>query len=132
MREPVPLALHHLPVAITFGFFAEQDGLIVVDPTLSEEMVIGSNLIAVLNAHNELCAVQVQKGGGGGGGCAVAPNEIMRCIRISTQMTKDLTEGLKQAHREWEERREGKGQATTARRLLPRRRRRRRVAAANP
>ena len=26
VREPVPLALHHLPVAITFGFFAEQDG----------------------------------------------------------------------------------------------------------
>ena len=41
VREPIPLALHHLPVAVTFGFFAEQDGLVVVDPTVNEEMVIG-------------------------------------------------------------------------------------------
>ena len=45
VREPVPLALHHLPVAITFGFFAEQDGLVIVDPSVKEEMVIGSDLV---------------------------------------------------------------------------------------
>ena len=58
VREPVPLALHHLPVAITFGFFAEQDGLVIADPTVNEEMVVGSDLVVVLNAHDELCAVQ--------------------------------------------------------------------------
>ena len=67
VREPIPLALHHLPVAFTFGFFAEHDGLVIVDPTVKEEAVMGSELVVVLNAHNELCAVQK------GGGSAVNP-----------------------------------------------------------
>ena len=75
VREPIPLALHHLPVAFTFGFFAEHDGLVIVDPTVKEEAVMGSELVVVLNAHNELCAVQK------GGGSAVNPSEVMmpRC-----------------------------------------------------
>ena len=100
VREPIPLALHHLPVAFTFGFFAEHDGLVIVDPTVKEEAVMGSELVVVLNAHNELCAVQK------GGGSAVNPSEVMRCLRVASQMTKDATDALKRAHAAWEEERD--------------------------
>ena len=96
VREPVPLALHHLPVAITFGYFAEQDGLVITDPTVNEEMVIGSELVVVLNAHDELCAVRY------GGEVAVNPSEISRCVRIASRISKDLTQDLKKAHAAWE------------------------------
>ena len=96
VREPVPLALHHLPVAITFGYFAEQDGLVIADPTVNEEMVIGSELVVVLNAHDELCAVRF------GGEVAVNPSEISRCVRIASRISKDLTQDLKKAHSAWE------------------------------
>lgn len=100
VREPVPLALHHLPVAVTFGFFAEQDGLVIADPTVNEEMVVGSDLVVVLNAHDELCAVQY------GGECAVNPAELPRCVRIASRISKDLTQDLKKAHAAWEEERD--------------------------
>ena len=60
---------------------------------------MGSELVVVLNAHNELCAVQK------GGGSAVNPSEVMRAFAAS-QMTKDATDALKRAHAAWEEERD--------------------------
>ena len=95
-REPIPLALHHLPIAVKFGFFAEHEGLLIVDPLVDEEAVMASSLIVVLNAHGELCAVQK------GGGVGVPANEIMRCVRIADKMTKELTTQLREEHKKWE------------------------------
>ena len=53
-REPVALALRHLPVAVTFGFFEETDGLLIVDPTVKEEAVSGGEMVVVLNARRAL------------------------------------------------------------------------------
>ena len=96
-REPVALALRHLPVAVTFGFFEEHDGLLIVDPTIKEETVSGGEMVVVLNAHDELCAVHK------GGGCAVAPGEIMRCVRLASRVAKDAVAELKRAHAAWED-----------------------------
>ena len=96
-REPVALALRHLPVAVTFGFFEEHDGLLIVDPTIKEETVSGGEMVVVLNAHDELCAVHK------GGGCAVAPGEIMRCVRLASRVAKEAVAELKRAHEAWEE-----------------------------
>jgi exosome complex component RRP45 len=101
-REPVPLALHHLPVAVTFGFFAESEGLVVMDPSVREEAVLGSDLIVVLNAHDELCALRK------GGGCAVDPAETTRCVRVAADAAKDIVDQLKAAHAEWERERDAR------------------------
>jgi exosome complex component RRP45 len=96
-REPIPLALRHLPVAVTFGFFEEHDGVLIVDPTIKEETVAGGEMVVVLNAHDELCAVHK------GGGCAVAPGEIMRCVRLASRVAKEAVAELKRAHEAWED-----------------------------
>jgi exosome complex component RRP45 len=101
-REPVPLALHHLPVAVTFGFFAESEGLVVMDPSVREEAVLGSDLIVVLNAHGELCALRK------GGGCAVDPAETTRCVRFAADAAEDIVDQLKAAHAEWERERDAR------------------------
>jgi exosome complex component RRP45 len=55
-RAPVPLSIHHTPISISFGVFADGDG-VVVDPTVREEMVMDGRLIVSVNAHAELCGV---------------------------------------------------------------------------
>jgi exosome complex RNA-binding protein Rrp42 (RNase PH superfamily) len=37
LREPLPLALHHLPVIVSFAFFDNVGELVVQDPTADEE-----------------------------------------------------------------------------------------------
>ncbi|KAJ6750756.1 hypothetical protein OIU85_001306 [Salix viminalis] len=51
-REPLPLIVHHLPVAITFAFLGSE-GKLVVDPTHSEEAVMAGRMIATINSAVE-------------------------------------------------------------------------------
>ncbi len=37
LREPLPLALHHLPVVVAFAFFEGAGELVVLDPSAVEE-----------------------------------------------------------------------------------------------
>ena len=100
VREPVPLAIRHTPLAVTFGFFEEpNDGLIIMDPTVKEEKVSDGEMVVVLNAHDELCAVHK------GGGVGVAAGEVMRCVRLASRASKAAVEELKKAHVDWEEQR---------------------------
>lgn len=56
-REPLPLIIHHLPIAVTFGFFSSES-LLVIDPTHHEEAVMVGKMTATLNANGDVCAIQ--------------------------------------------------------------------------
>lgn len=74
-RAPVPLSIHHMPIAVSFAAFeldAGQDAVLLVDPTWKEEKVSSGRMTITLNAQNELCAMQKA------GGVAMAPSEIIR------------------------------------------------------
>ncbi|XP_002962048.2 exosome complex component RRP45A [Selaginella moellendorffii] len=88
VREPLPLTLHHLPIAVTFGFLADGE-LVVLDPSLKEEAVMGGRLTVTVNAHGEVCAIQK------GGGVAVRMNEILRCMRIAASKAAETAALLK-------------------------------------
>eukprot|EP00897_Mesotaenium_endlicherianum_P003395 jgi/Mesen1/3083/ME000183S02134 len=90
VRDPVPLSIHHLPIAVTFAFFNDGDNM-VIDPSLKEEAVMGGRLTFTVNAHGEICAVQK------GGGVPVTSSEILRCARIAANKALDITDTLKQA-----------------------------------
>lgn len=49
-REPTPLALHHVPVCVTFGLF-QQGSVVMLDPTDREEAVMDGRITYTLNAH---------------------------------------------------------------------------------
>ncbi|GMI65932.1 ECERIFERUM 7 [Hibiscus trionum] len=89
MRDPVPLIVHHLPIAVTFGFFDES--IVVIDPTHNEEAVMAGRMIVTINANGDICAIQ--KAGGEG----VNQRVIMQCLQLATTKAVDITKQIKAA-----------------------------------
>ncbi|XP_028798753.1 exosome complex component RRP45A isoform X3 [Neltuma alba] len=90
VREPLPLIVHHLPIAVTFGFFSNEN-IVVIDPTHNEEAVMTGRMTATLNANGDVCAVQ--KAGGEG----VFQRVIMHCLQLAHVKAGDITTKIKNA-----------------------------------
>ncbi|KAK1399998.1 Guanosine pentaphosphate synthetase I/polyribonucleotide nucleotidyltransferase [Heracleum sosnowskyi] len=90
VREPVPLIIHHLPVAVTFGFIGKEN-IVVIDPTHFEEAVMGGSMTATLNTNEDVCAIQKA------GGVGVLPSVIMQCLRVASVKAGDITSKIKSA-----------------------------------
>ncbi|XP_076915210.1 exosome complex component RRP45A-like [Bidens hawaiensis] len=89
-REPLPLILHHFPIAVTFGFVG-QENTVVIDPTHYEAAVMGGSMTATLNTNGDVCAIQ--KAGGDG----VSQTVIMQCLRVASVKAGDITSKIKDA-----------------------------------
>ncbi|GFQ05261.1 protein eceriferum 7 [Phtheirospermum japonicum] len=90
VKEPLPLIVHHLPIAVTFAFIGNES-TVVIDPTHFEEAVMGGRLTATLNTNGDVCAIQ--KAGGEG----VLQSVIMQCLRIASVKAADITDKIKKA-----------------------------------
>ncbi|KAK1403568.1 Exosome complex component RRP45 [Heracleum sosnowskyi] len=90
VREPIPLIIHHLPVAVTFGFIGKEN-IVVIDPTHYEETVMGGRMTVTLNTNGDVCAIQ--KAGGDG----VLPSVIMQCLRIASVKAGDVSSKIRNA-----------------------------------
>ncbi|XP_012074955.2 exosome complex component RRP45A isoform X2 [Jatropha curcas] len=90
VKEPLPLIVHHLPIAVTFAFFNGERSM-VVDPTHNEEAVMGGRMTVTVNANGDICAIQ--KAGGEG----VMQSDIMRCLRLASRNSESITKKIKDA-----------------------------------
>ncbi|KAK3009467.1 hypothetical protein RJ639_013413, partial [Escallonia herrerae] len=90
-REPLPLIIHHLPIAVTFAFLGKEN-IVVVDPTHYEEAVMGGRMTATVNTNGDVCAIQKA------GGVGVMHSVIMQCLRIASVKAADMTTKIKNAH----------------------------------
>ncbi|XP_057522913.1 exosome complex component RRP45B-like isoform X1 [Amaranthus tricolor] len=90
VREPLPLIVHHLPIAVTFAFITD-DNIVVIDPTQFEEAIMKSRMTATLNTNGDICAIQK------GGGVGVIPSVVMQCLRIASVKAADITTKIKDA-----------------------------------
>ncbi|XP_016669176.1 exosome complex component RRP45B isoform X3 [Gossypium hirsutum] len=90
IREPLPLTVHHLPIAISFGFFSNES-ILVIDPTHNEEAVMGGRMTTTVNANGDICAIQ--KSGGEG----VPQRVIMQCLQLATSKAASITKQIKDA-----------------------------------
>ncbi|OMO81779.1 hypothetical protein CCACVL1_12223 [Corchorus capsularis] len=90
IREPLSLMVHHLPIAITFGFFSDES-ILVLDPTHNEEAVMGGRMTTTVNANGDICAIQ--KAGGEG----VPQRVIMQCLQLATSKAEAITKQIKEA-----------------------------------
>ncbi|KAL5208116.1 hypothetical protein ABZP36_032551 [Zizania latifolia] len=88
VRDPLPLTIHHLPIAVTFAYFGEGN-IMVIDPTYKEEAVMGGRMTATINSNGDVCAIQ--KAGGEG----VMSSVIMQCLRIASVKATDITSKIK-------------------------------------
>ncbi|KAL5668169.1 hypothetical protein ACJX0J_020390, partial [Zea mays] len=52
VRDPLPLTIHHMPIAITFAYFGEGN-IVVLDPTYKEEAVMGWRMTAIVNSNGD-------------------------------------------------------------------------------
>nr|CAB3446844.1 unnamed protein product [Digitaria exilis] len=90
VRDPLPLTIHHMPIAVTFAYFGEGN-IVVVDPTYKEEAVMGGRMTATINSNGDICAIQ--KAGGEG----VMSGVVMQCLRIASVKAADITSKIKKA-----------------------------------
>ncbi|KAL0805848.1 exosome complex component RRP45A isoform X2 [Brassica napus] len=87
-REPLPLIIHHLPIAFTFGFFNK--GNIVMDPTYVEEEVMCGRMTVTVNANGDICAIQ--KPGEEG----VNHSVILHCLRLASSRAAATTKIIRE------------------------------------
>ncbi|KNA21757.1 hypothetical protein SOVF_040530 isoform B [Spinacia oleracea] len=90
VREPLPLIVHHLPIAVTFAFFTA-DTVVVIDPSHSEEAIMKGRMTVTLNTNGDICAIQK------GGGVGVMHNVVMQCLRVASVKSADITTKIKEA-----------------------------------
>ncbi|KAJ1033596.1 hypothetical protein NDA13_001584 [Ustilago tritici] len=120
-RVPIPLAIHHTPLCITFAIFndlsttttataksqPDDDHLIdptsasaaestsstvaLLDPTLLEETLAHSKLTLVLNAQKEICVLDKSYGS------PIAPQTLLDLINVGFRRIQELTKKLEEA-----------------------------------
>uniref|UniRef100_A0A1J3JWC4 Protein ECERIFERUM 7 n=1 Tax=Noccaea caerulescens TaxID=107243 RepID=A0A1J3JWC4_NOCCA len=88
-REPLPLIIHHLPIAFTFGFF-NKGNIVVIDPTYVEEEVMCGRMTVTVNANGDICAIQ--KPGEEG----VSQSMILHCLRLASSRAAATTKIIRE------------------------------------
>ncbi|KAJ2961073.1 hypothetical protein NQZ79_g3574 [Umbelopsis isabellina] len=89
-RNPVPLSVHHIPICVSFSFFAGGE-LLVVDPSIIEEQIREGDMTIAMNIHKEICALSKA------GGIPLEMDQIIRCSKIATTKTAEITELIQKA-----------------------------------
>lgn len=84
-REPVPLAIHHNPMTVSFAFF-HQGKHMVVDPSLAEERAADGVMTITMNAHKEICGLQKT------GRVALDMDQMLRCVQVAQVKAVELLE----------------------------------------
>ncbi|CDU24525.1 probable RRP45-Exosome complex exonuclease [Sporisorium scitamineum] len=107
-RVPIPLAIHHTPLCVTFAIFnnlpspisndntdppssASALTVALLDPTLLEESLATSKLTLVLNAQREICVLDKSSGS------PIQPSLLLDLIQVGLNRIKQLTELLEEA-----------------------------------
>lgn len=85
-REPVPLSIHHLPVASTFAIANTPTGVVwVLDPCATEETTFESCLTVIVNQHGELCGIHKP------GGIAMQPDVLQECMDVAIIRAQEVS-----------------------------------------
>lgn len=106
-REPLPLALHQVPLTITYGILqtspvtassASASGgssrggcIFVADCTRVEELAMDGSIAYTINAHDELCAITKP------GHVSVTPADVLLGVQLAVTRAKYLHSVLERA-----------------------------------
>lgn len=83
-REPIPLAMLHHPLCVTFSYY-ESGEVVIMDATSAEEQVREGEVIISMNRHGEVC--QIAKYGGN----AIDPLIILNCTNLALVQVKETS-----------------------------------------
>ena len=91
-REPTPLALHHVPLCITFGLILDNGvATMLLDPSEREELIMNGSLTFAFNKHSELCLLEFP------GGCELSTSQLLQCSQLAQQKCVELCGMLEEA-----------------------------------
>ncbi|XP_054271689.1 uncharacterized protein LOC128992238 isoform X2 [Macrosteles quadrilineatus] len=89
-RDPLPITLHHHPVAVAFAIFNNGDQ-VIADPTMTEERVAQAQLVMAVNMYRELCGLHLS------GSALAAPQVILQCATKAAKLANHIVSTVKQA-----------------------------------
>lgn len=75
--DPLPLALHHTPLSITFGIYKDTSIILIADPSAQEDISMDGSLTFSINGHGELCAIHKT------GEVSIPPNVIIKAANLA-------------------------------------------------
>ncbi|WWD20843.1 hypothetical protein CI109_105320 [Kwoniella shandongensis] len=87
-RAPVPLAIHHTPLCVTFAYF--EDLQPILDPTHLEATLCEGTLSLTLNAQREICVLSKA------GGTPLAADEIMGVVKVGVDRVREMVKHLEE------------------------------------
>jgi exosome complex component RRP45 len=95
-REPTPLPLHHTPLTVTFGLFADPTGAstlvsALIDPSHREELVMDGTTTFGFNRYGEMCCLDFP------GGCELKPRQLVTCANLGKRKCVELCDVLEKA-----------------------------------
>ena len=83
-REPVPLAMLHLPLYVSFSLLDDGE-ILLVDATNAEEQVRQGEIIVAMNTQGEVCQMAKY------GGTPADPMLVLRCCTLAEEKVKSMT-----------------------------------------
>lgn len=98
-REPVPLALLHWPLCVSFAVFEGGEKL-VVDATMREEQCSEGQIVVAANRSGEVCAISKQ------GGMPTDALVLLGCMDTAVRKVGELHSVMKGALEKEEQRRD--------------------------
>lgn len=88
-RAPLPLAIHHNPLCLTFAYF--EDLQPILDPTHLEETLASGTMTVTLNAQRELCVLSKA------GGSALSVDDVMAVVRVGVERVRESVKQIENA-----------------------------------
>lgn len=99
-REPVDLALLHIPICVTFSFYNPDDTqtnikgeinneIIVVDATIKEQFLRKGSMTITMNKNKEIC--QISKSGG----LSVDALSLLECTNVAFAIVETVSDKIK-------------------------------------
>lgn len=88
-RAPLPLAIHHNPLCLTFAYF--EDLQPILDPTHLEETLASGTMTVTLNAQRELCVLSKA------GGSALSVDDVMAVVRVGVERVRESVKRIEEA-----------------------------------
>lgn len=89
-REPVPLAIQHVPFSVSFAVFAGGE-LAAIDPVRKEEIAADGALTLSMNANGEVCGLHKA------GGAPLDPKLVIQCARFAETRVVELSKLMNKA-----------------------------------
>ena len=89
-RVPIPLAMLHHPLCITFSLF-DAGEMVLVDATLQEQQMSEGEMVITANRHGEVCQIAKL------GGVPADALMLLQCVEVAVGKVREMSKVIAEA-----------------------------------